>query len=124
MQSLYVERDEYDNVTKFVISSKKLKVTIYDDGSFDNRSDKEKSELCLEINTPKLENINLVRANVNPKIPMRLSDDKKDQMVHSFARLMQAFHKVEDLYIAVPSIAVRHQKNTLFIFTKHYPFFQ
>ncbi|XP_016451265.2 putative F-box/FBD/LRR-repeat protein At4g00315 [Nicotiana tabacum] len=46
LQSLYIERKGYDNVSKFVISSrvlKNLKVKISDDGSFERKRRKEKN---------------------------------------------------------------------------------
>lgn len=58
----------------------------------------------------------LVGANVNLKIPMRLSDEKKEQRVNSFARLMQALHKVENLQIDVPTPAVRRTTFSVALF--------
>nr|XP_016451265.1 PREDICTED: putative F-box/FBD/LRR-repeat protein At4g00315 [Nicotiana tabacum] len=90
LQSLYIERKGYDNVSKFVISSrvlKNLKVKISDDGSFEHVS-------------------SLVGANVNLKIPLRCSGEQRDDRVKSIARLMQALHKVEDLHINVPTPSI------------------
>lgn len=87
------------------------------------------SELCLEVNTHKLEYLDLVDdvseiysmvdvsslvgANVNLKIPLRCSGEQRDDRVKSIARLMQALHKVEDLHINVPTPSVRRTTYSL-----------
>ncbi|XP_060198311.1 putative FBD-associated F-box protein At5g56440 [Lycium barbarum] len=47
----------------------------------------------------------LVRASVNVIIPLQLSNEGKNERAKSFARLMQALHRVKDLYISVPNLA-------------------